>query len=117
MFFSLAPLRTLPDMALSLQTEIYCASYVVYESPDQDIPLRNWLDARMREMEPFSVGQFLGDSDQTCRQVQFMGKDQWLRLQSIRAKYDPDGMFVGYLTKASATLNQNEWQVVVPDSA
>jgi hypothetical protein len=110
MFFSLAPLRLLPDMALSLQTEVYCASYIVYEQPEQDAPLRNWLSERMREMEPVTTGQFLGDSDQTSRQVKFMGQEQWQRLQTIRAKYDPDDMFVGYLTKSAATLNQNEWE-------
>lgn len=110
MFFSLAPLRKLPDMALSLQSEVYCASYIVYESPEQDRPFREWLSARMGEMEPVTVGQFLGDSDQTSRQVQFMGAEQWKRFHAIRAKYDPDGMFVGYLTKSSRTLNQNEWR-------
>lgn len=58
MFFCLAPLRTLPDMALSLQTEIYCASYIVYESEEQDAPLRQWLSERMREMEPITKGHF-----------------------------------------------------------
>jgi FAD/FMN-containing dehydrogenase len=110
MFFSLAPLRSLPDMALSLQTEVYCASYVVYKSAKQDAPLRLWLSERMREMEPFTVGQFLGDSDQSSRQVQFMGEAPWLRLQQIRAEYDPGSMFVGYLAKSSETLNTNEWQ-------
>ena len=97
-------------MALSLQTEIYCGSYIVYVSEEQDAPLRQWLSERMRKMEPITKGQFLGDSDQTSRQVQFMVGDQWRRLQAVRQRYDPNERFVGYLTKSSASLNQNEWQ-------
>ncbi len=35
-WFSMAPLRPLPDMAFSLQSEIYLASYVAWESPEDD---------------------------------------------------------------------------------
>ncbi len=35
-WFSMAPLRELPDMAFSLQSEIYLASYVVWEDPADD---------------------------------------------------------------------------------
>ena len=39
-WFSMAPLRALPDMAFSLQSEIYLASYVAWESPDGRRALR-----------------------------------------------------------------------------
>ena len=51
----------------------------------------------MADLEPVTVGQYLGDSDLSRRQVQFMSDESWARLQEIRAERDPDGLFVGYL--------------------
>ena len=45
-WFSMAPLRDLPDMAFSLQSEIYLASYVAWESPDDDERCVSWLARR-----------------------------------------------------------------------
>ena len=42
-WFSMAPLRALPDMAFSLQSEIYLASYVAWESPEDDERCVSWL--------------------------------------------------------------------------
>ena len=74
-WFSMAPLRELPDMAFSLQSEIYLASYVVWESPEDDDRCIGWLERAMTDLEPVTVGQYLGDSDHTRRQVQFMSDD------------------------------------------
>ena len=62
-WFSMAPLRRLPDMAFSLQSEIYLASYVVWEDPADDERHRAWLASVMEDLEPVTVGQYLGDSD------------------------------------------------------
>ncbi|MFI1032923.1 FAD-binding oxidoreductase [Streptomyces sp. NPDC020951] len=108
-WFSMAPLRELPDMAFSLQSEIYCATYVVHDDPARDKELRAWLDSAMAAMEPVTVGQYLGDSDFTVRQLRFMGDAQWRRLQEIRADRDPEGLFAGYLS-AGAVTNTNHWE-------
>lgn len=108
-WFSMAPLRQLPDMAFSLQSEIYCASYVVYDDPARDAELRGWLDSAMAAMEPVTVGQYLGDSDFTVRQLRFMGDEQWRRLNGIRAVRDPKGVFAGHLSAGTVT-NTNHWE-------
>ncbi|MHC3472751.1 FAD-binding oxidoreductase [Streptomyces sp. 7R007] len=108
-WFSMAPLRELPDMAFSLQSEIYCASYVVHDGPERDAELRAWLDEAMAAMQPVTAGQYLGDSDFTVRQLKFMGDEQWRRLQEIRAVRDPKGLFAGYLS-AGAVTNTNHWE-------
>ncbi|MFI1486362.1 FAD-binding oxidoreductase [Streptomyces sp. NPDC020747] len=108
-WFSMAPLRELPDMAFSLQSEIYCATYVVHDSPERDGELRAWLDDAMARMRPVTVGQYLGDSDFTVRQLKFMGDEQWRRVQEIRAVRDPKGLFVGYLS-TGAVSNTNHWE-------
>ncbi|MDH6589994.1 FAD/FMN-containing dehydrogenase [Streptomyces sp. SAI-133] len=108
-WFSMAPLRGLPDMAFSLQSEIYCATYVVHDGPERDAELRAWLDEVMAAMQPVTAGQYLGDSDFTVRQLKFMGDEQWQRLQGIRAVRDPKGLFAGYLS-AGAVTNTNHWE-------
>ncbi|KUN81247.1 FAD-binding oxidoreductase [Streptomyces griseoruber] len=108
-WFSMAPLRRLPDMAFSLQSEIYCAAYVVHDDPARDGELRAWLDAAMAAMQPVTAGQYLGDSDFTVRQLRFMGDAQWRRLQGIRAARDLEGVFAGYLSAGTVT-NTNHWE-------
>lgn len=108
-WFSMAPLRRPADMAFSLQSEIYCASYVVHDEPGRDAELRAWLDGAMAELEPVTAGQYLGDSDFTVRQLKFMGDEQWRRLQEIRAVRDPKGLFAGYLSAGTVT-NTNHWE-------
>ena len=101
LWFSMGPLRTLPDMALSLQSEIYLALYVVWQDEADDARCRNWLADRMRGIESVSVGQYLGDSDFATRPSKFVSDAHWQRLQAMRAKYDPNNMFSGYLGKSA----------------
>ncbi|MFJ4621134.1 FAD-binding oxidoreductase [Streptomyces sp. NPDC088812] len=108
-WFSMAPLRPLPDMAFSLQSEIYCATYVVHDEPERDGELRAWLDGAMAAMQRVTAGQYLGDSDFTVRQLRFMGDAQWRRLNEIRAVRDPECLFAGYLSAGTVT-NTNHWE-------
>jgi FAD binding domain len=106
-WFSMAPLRRLPDMAFSLQSEIYLASYVLWEDEGDDERCLGWLESAMADLQPVSVGQYLGDSDHTRRQVRFMTDDAWARLQQVCADRDPHRVFVGYLGDST---NHNHWE-------
>jgi hypothetical protein len=108
-WFSMAPLRTLPDMAFSLQSEIYLASYVAWESPEDDERCSSWLESAMSDLEPVTVGQYLGDSDLSRRQLRFMSDHAWARLQAVVAERDPDGLFVGHLAGPEGPTNRNHW--------
>ena len=82
----MAPLRPLPDMAFSLQSEIYLASYVLWEDPADDEPNEAWLAGAMADLEPVTIGQYLGDSDLSRRQVRVLSDEAWARLpRSARA--------------------------------
>jgi FAD/FMN-containing dehydrogenase len=94
-----------PDMALSVQSDIYFATYVVGDSPAQDGACRSWVDDTMRRLAPFSVGCYLGDSDFTVRPDRFMSDAAWDRFRRIRADRDPDGLFPGYDCADPALLN------------
>ncbi len=108
-WFSMAPLRQLPDMAFSMQSEIYLASYVLWEDPSEDEAHQAWLRQAMADLEPVTVGQYLGDGDLSRRQVTFMSDEHWARLQQIREARDPEGLFVGYLAGPEGARNANHW--------
>jgi hypothetical protein len=93
------------DMALSVQGDIYFASYVVGETPDSDSLCRSWLDDTMRRLEPFSAGCYLGDSDLTVRPDRFMSDAAWDRFRRIRADRDPGLLFAGYDCADESVLN------------
>ena len=92
-------------MALSVQTDIYFATYVVCEEPSLDGACRSWVDDTMHRLEPFSAGCYLGDSDLTVRPARFMSDEAWTRFRQIRAARDPDRRFAGYLCADESALN------------
>jgi hypothetical protein len=85
-------------MALSVQSDLYFAAYVVGESPAQDGDCRSWLSGTMSRLAPFSAGCYLGDSDLTVRPARFMSDEAWDRFGLIRAARDPGRLFAGYQT-------------------
>jgi hypothetical protein len=109
LWFGMAPQRQLPDMALSLQADLYFASYVVWKDQSDDQRCRNWLARQMRRLEPLTEGLFLADSDFTARPARFLSPINWQRLEALRARYDPDGLFHSYLAAPDMQLNINPW--------
>jgi FAD/FMN-containing dehydrogenase len=110
-WISMAPLRELPDMAFSLQSEAYTATYMCYEDSSKDAEYRQWLNEQLSRAQPITLGQYLGDSDMTNRQLRVKSDENWNRLQQIIAERDPNGTFVRYLAHDEATLNANHWQL------
>ncbi len=108
LWFDLAhlPARELPDMALSVQTDIYFATYVVCADQQQDALCRSWTDATMDRLAPFDAGCYLGDSDFTVRTARFMSEEAWQRFRRVRAARDPDRLFAGYQCADESALNR-----------
>ena len=50
-------------------------------------------------------GVYLGDTDFTRRPDRFLSDENFRRLQEIRARRDPDGLFCSYLIADGAQLN------------
>ena len=76
----MAPLRLLPDMALSLQSEIYCAIYTLWTDEAGDARCRGWLAEQMQRIEAVSMSQYLGDSDFTARKAKFLADANWQQI-------------------------------------
>ena len=110
-FFNfMLPRSDAPDMAMSLRAEVMLGSYIIYESEQNDQAYSAWHADAFKPLEPFTVGQYWGDSDQTQREVKTLTDDAWARLQQIRAERDPSGLFVDYLAGPGGFRNRNGWE-------
>ena len=107
-WYGWAPFRPLPDMAFSVEGNIYIATYCIYTDPADDEKYRSWVHQRTGEIaDQAGVGVYLGDTDFTRRQDRFLSDQHYERLLRIRESRDPDGLFSSYLTADRAGLNRH----------
>ena len=95
-WYGWAPTRALPDMAFSLEANVYLATYVIYPDAADDERYSDWLQSHMTGLAAIGEGVYLGDSDFRVRPDRFMSDAAFERLQAIRAERDPDGMFCSW---------------------
>jgi FAD/FMN-containing dehydrogenase len=82
-----------PDMAYSVEDEIYIALYAVWDDAGDDEKVAGWPGARMREMQHVSSGIQLADENLAERPDRFVTDEKMARLDELRAKWDPGGVF------------------------
>ena len=100
------PVRPLQDMAFSMEANVYIAAYSVWKDPADDQRVMDWVTERFRALEPVTKGVYLGDADPLRRPGKFMADANYAKLESIRAAYDPGGMFPSYRVKPGSTPNE-----------
>jgi FAD/FMN-containing dehydrogenase len=99
------PRESRPDMAFSVEAEVYVATYAIYQDPADDTRYSDWVHRRTAELAVHGAGVYLGDTDFTRRQDRFLSDDAYRRLGEIRAERDPSGRFASYLTSGPEGLN------------
>lgn len=82
-----------PEMAYSVEDETYIALYGVWEDAADDEANVAWATERMREMEQLSSGIQLADENLGKRPARFASEGNMRRLDELRARYDPEGLF------------------------
>ena len=80
-----------------MQDNLYIALYSVWESEAEDTAHQAWVTDHMRELEPLSSGIQLADENLGARPGRFLADENFRRLQIIRSKRDPNGMFHSYM--------------------
>jgi FAD/FMN-containing dehydrogenase len=91
---------SLPEAAFSMVAPGYVGCYSIWEQAGQDEANIRWLRALMRELEPLAVGSYVGEADiaaNPSRVVNSYARSHWERLQALRERYDPDGLFRSYM--------------------
>ena len=91
------PPQSLPDMAFSMQDNLYIALYGVWENEAEDAAHQAWVTDHMRALEPFASGIQLADENLGARPFRFLTDANFKRLQALRSRYDPNGRFHSYM--------------------
>jgi FAD/FMN-containing dehydrogenase len=105
-WYGWAPSGGRPDMAFSVEADIYLATYVIYTDPADDARYTDWVHRRTAGLAAaHGAGVYLGDTDFTRRQDRFLSDAAYRRLGQVRARWDPDGRFASYLTRDPDGLN------------
>jgi FAD/FMN-containing dehydrogenase len=92
-----------PDMAFSCEAELYIALYSVWNDPAADEVHEAWVADNMRELEHLSEGIQLADENLGRRPFRFLAEQNLDRLESVRARWDPDGLFHSYMGLPEST--------------
>lgn len=104
-WYGWAPGRPLPDMAFSMEGHAYIATYAIWSDAADDERHRSWVVDHTTRLAALGKGVYLGDTDFTRRSDRFLSEDNFSRLQEIRERRDPDGLFCSYLIADGAALN------------
>jgi FAD/FMN-containing dehydrogenase len=105
-WYGWSPTGSLTDMAFSIEGRAYLAIYAIWSDPADDERHGDWVVRHTRALAA-SVGKgvYLGDTDFTRRPDRFVSEANFRRLEEIRRRRDPDGLFCSYLIADGAELN------------
>jgi FAD/FMN-containing dehydrogenase len=91
----------LPDMAFSLYARTFVAVYAMWDDPTTDDANLAWLPSAMTRLEDTAIGHYIAEADlraATAHARRCFTDETWARLETLRRRVDPDGVFVTYLT-------------------
>jgi hypothetical protein len=91
-----------PDMAFSVEDDIYIATYGGWQSPVDDQAYGTWAAGHMKRLEPVATGIQLADENLGQRPARFLSEANMARFDTIRDHYDPDHRFAGWLSRPPA---------------
>ncbi len=87
------------DMAYSTEDNIYLSLYSCWENPSNTAKYGDWASDMMKKMDHLSTGIQLADEGLHKRTASFMSTENLNRVQAIRAKRDPQGLFYEWHSK------------------
>ncbi|BDV38146.1 oxidoreductase [Methylocystis bryophila] len=85
------------NMAYSLEDDFHFSLYTAWDNPADDAKFVGWTTERLRQLEPLSTGTQLADENLINRPVRFVSDENLRRLDALRTRYDPQGIFVSWL--------------------
>lgn len=87
------------DMAYSKEDQLYLALYSCWKHPADTQKYGNWASDMMRRMNHLSTGIQLADEGLHKRSQAFMSTENFSKVQEIRSKRDPLGVFYEWHSK------------------
>jgi FAD/FMN-containing dehydrogenase len=92
-----APPPERPDMAFSMEDQIYLGLYGAWKHAADDARYAHWARDRMLEMAPLASGCQLADENLGQRPARFVSDERLGRLDQIRARRDPHNRFHSWM--------------------
>lgn len=92
------------EVALSMDGQSYGGSWAIWEKEQDDATNIKWQDEVCAILKKFTYKHYIGETDyiQDSTRIQnAYSSKKWKKLQQIRAKYDPNQLFFGYLDGTS----------------
>jgi FAD/FMN-containing dehydrogenase len=89
-----------PEVALSMDATSYGGSWAIWEKEEDDAANRKWQNEVVAIMKPFTSQHYIGETDivqDPSRVQESYSAEKWKRLEEVRARYDPQGVFSGFL--------------------
>ncbi|OBK31540.1 oxidoreductase [Mycobacterium asiaticum] len=86
-----------PDMAYSIEDEIYLALYGAWKDSAEDAKYGDWARSNMAAMSHLATGIQLADENLGQRPARFASDAAMAKLDQVRAQYDPDGLFNSWM--------------------
>ena len=80
--------------------DTFIGCYSIWENAEEDERHFNWLSNTLPLMDPFAVGHYVNEVEARRhpeRIEKCFSKESWQRLQTVRDKYDPQGVFHKHL--------------------
>lgn len=99
-----------PDMAFGMEAQNYMAVYGEWKDAADDAKYADWATDRMKSMEQFAKGIQLADENLARRAARFTTDEKLVKLDQLRLKYDPEGLFHGWggrITLPNGELEQD----------
>ena len=88
------------EIALSMEGQSYGGCWAIWEKPEDDAANIKWQNEVCAILKKFTNTHYIGETDivQDPTRIQnSYTSAKWKKLEQIRAKYDPQGLFFGYL--------------------
>ena len=99
------------DISLSMEAQSYGGSWAIWKRSEDDAANMKWHEEVIAILKPFTSTHYIGETDivqDNARVQDSYSAEKWKRLQKIREKYDPNGLFFGYLGGTSPKKNQHQ---------
>jgi FAD/FMN-containing dehydrogenase len=88
------------EMAYSMAEPLYIGIWTTWESATDDQSNRRWHHETVESLRPITRGHYMGETDLLAsprRAAESLGPGVWERLQAVRQRYDPEGVFWGHI--------------------
>jgi len=92
------PVRKLPDMAYSVQGDVYLSPNAIYHDAADDERCAAWSAEMIGKLKAIGKGSQMNDENMPVNRGPYLSTEASARLEAMRAKYDPQRRFASFLT-------------------